>query len=92
MIERTTAKYVAGLREAGDLDLMGEALAQSALRLARVLDVGPTQGEGTIAATARELRATLVELAPKGGEPDDDDLFSRLERELSSPVGDDQEP
>lgn len=85
MIERKTGEYLAGLRKTGDLDALGEALAQSALRLARTLDVGPAQGEGTIAATARELRATLVELAPKGGDDGDSDPFAQWERSLGMP-------
>ncbi len=91
-IERKVSAYAHHLRDAGDLDLLGEALAQTALRLARVLDAGPSKEDGTMAAVARELRATLAELGPKGGEPGDDDLFARLERELSSPMGDEPQP
>jgi hypothetical protein len=56
---------------------MGEALAETAFNLARALD----QGAGlATAAIARELRATLTELAKMG--VDDDDLDDRL----STPV------
>ena len=62
---------------------MGEALAEMAFALAKVLDEGA--GLAT-AAVNRELRANLVELA-RMGVPDDDDLGDRL----SSPVRDAEE-
>jgi hypothetical protein len=63
---------------------MGEALAEMAFALARVLDEGA--GLAT-AAVNRELRANLVELA-RMGVPDDDDLEDRL----SAPVLDPENP
>lgn len=88
-IERSTAEFVRELHAEGDLTAAAVPLSKVALELARTLDAGA--GLAT-AAVARELRATLAGLAPKGGEPGDDDLFSRLERELSSPMGDDPQP
>jgi hypothetical protein len=58
-------------------------LAEAALTLARYLDDGA--GLST-AAVARELRATMTELA-KGGERDDGpDPIEELVRQLSAPV------
>lgn len=63
---------------------MGEALAEVALNLANRLD---DPDEKAPAAVAKELRATLVELA--GGAVDDDD---DLADELSAPVRNPEEP
>ena len=87
-VERAVAALVAELVESGELGPHGAVLAVSVAELARTLDNGA--GLAT-AGVHKELRATLAELSPRGGD-DDDDLFSRLERELSSPLGDDPQP
>jgi len=63
---------------------MGEALSEMAFALARLLDEGA--GLAT-AAVNRELRAKLVELTRLAVDSDDD-----LADELSTAIGDDEEP
>ncbi len=63
---------------------MGEALSEMAFALARLLDEGA--GLAT-AAVNRELRANLVELTRLAVDSDDD-----LADELSTAIGDDEEP
>lgn len=63
--------HVQALRQEQQLDTQGEALAAVAIRLADLLDAGePVIMTGT---WARELRSTLVALAPKGAAGDGDD-------------------
>ena len=68
-------------RKAG-LDEIGEARAALALNLAATLDAGAGMAA---AAVARELRATLTELAPTEEDGGDDDPFDRLVADLSAP-------
>ena len=81
---RVTA-LIESLRQAGPIDTRDEALGQLALTLAKALDEGA--GMAT-AAVARELRATLADLARDRDDGDDDDWTSGL----SAPVWDTQEP
>lgn len=85
MVERGVLAFASGLRRDGRLDGPGEALVQTALVLARVLDRGPKLGEGPVAATARELRAVLGELAEGGDGGGDVDPFEEIVRGLGMP-------
>ena len=85
-VELATAR---SLREIGELPRGLGGLAEAALTLARSLDDGA--GLAT-AAVARELRATLMELA-KGCERDDnadpiEELVAQLREPVRAPVGD----
>lgn len=73
------------LRQASPVDTRDEALGQLALTLAKTLDEGA--GMAT-AAVARELRATLADLARDRDDGDDDDWTSGL----PAPVWDAKEP
>ena len=69
-------------RRASGLDEIGEARAALAVNLAATLDAGAGMAA---AAVARELRATLTELAPTEEDGGDDDPFDRLVADLSAP-------
>lgn len=64
-------EHVEALRREGQLDTQGEALAEIAFRLAGLLDVG--EPVTMTASWTRELRQTLLDLAPKGTSGGDDD-------------------
>ena len=72
------------LRDAQRLNPAHDALAASALVLARSLDL--VEAGRDLAALARELRATMEALTAAGG--GDDDGFAAIVARLSAPVGD----
>lgn len=79
-------QHIQALRQEQQLDTQGEALAQVAIKLADLLDAGePVLMTGT---WARELRSTLVALAPKGGagDGDDDSWLADLSATLRHPA------
>lgn len=78
--------FVASLRHEGELDTHAEVLIASARELALTLDQGDSK---SLASVARELRATLAELAKDRGDDGDDDDW---QAGLSSPVRDTPEP
>lgn len=64
---------------------MGESLSELAYSLAHTIDQGPD--DRALAGIAKELRATLNDLARLGDNGDDD-----LDTELSAPVRDEKDP
>jgi hypothetical protein len=79
-VELATAR---SLKEIGELPKGLGGLAEAALTLAKALDDGA--GLST-AAVARELRATMTELAKGGGRDDGPDPIEELVRQLSVPL------
>ena len=85
--EAVTA-HIEALRRERQLDTQGEALAAIAMRLAELLDVG--QPVVMTASWTKELRQTILAMAPKGT-PDGDDADSWLDG-LSAEVRNPPEP
>jgi hypothetical protein len=83
--EARVLALIESLRQASPVDTRDEAIGQLALTLAKALDEGA--GMAT-AAVARELRATLADLARDRDDGDDDDWTSGL----PAPVWDAKEP
>lgn len=86
-VSENVTKYVAKLKRSPDRPANFDALAALAVSLAGTIDSGGTGGAMVmgLAAIARELRATLDELAP--GDADDDALAFLAKLASRSAVG-----
>lgn len=76
-VETAVQGHISSLRDAGLMDTAGEALAALALNLAARLDAPLPEGMkgDPTASWSRELRATLLALAPKEAPGGDDDSW-----------------